>query len=384
MNYDFDSPIIRKGTDSEKWREYGPDVLPLWVADMDFAAPEPVLRALHERISHGVFGYGGETKALSELICERMFRKHNWKVEPNEVVHFPGVITGFNLACQAFAGPGNGVLIQTPVYPPFLSAPANAGSIRQEMRLTQDANGRYTVDLERFEGAMDDATRVFLLCNPHNPVGRIYSRDELSGMAEACMRRGVIMCSDEIHGDLVFNGHPHTPIASLDAEIAQRTITLSSPSKTFNIPGLYCSYAIIQNADLRRRFEEAQRGLVTHGNLLGLVAGAAAYREGDEWLEQLIAYLQGNRDYLYETIQHEMPMLKMVKPEGTYLAWVDCREAGIEGKAGTFFLKKGRVALVDGSHFGKGGEGFVRINFGCARSVLRDALERMKEALELR
>jgi len=381
MVYDFDEVIDRRSSDSEKWNQYEADVLPLWVADMDFRVAEPILRALHDRLSHGVFGYGEDGPGLREAVSERMERLYGWKVHPDEVVLFPGVITGFNLACQAFTKAGEGVLVQTPVYPPFLSAPLNAGALRQEMELSRQPDGRYAIDFERFESAMDLTTRLFLLCNPHNPVGRVYTREELQAMAEICLKRNVLICADEIHGELVFEGHRHIPIASLSPEISQATITLGSPSKAFNIPGLYCSYAIIQNPKLRRRFQAARRGLVGHGNILGMVAGEAAYREGDEWLTQVLRYLQANRDLLFNVLQETMPDLKMALPEGTYLAWIDCRSAGICEKPGEFFLKEARVALVDGEVFGKGGDGFVRLNFGCRRGVLLEALERMREAL---
>ncbi len=382
MVYDFDEVIDRRSSDSEKWNQYESDVLPLWVADMDFRVAEPIVHALSDRLSHGVFGYGKDGPGLREAVSERMERLYSWKVHPDEVVLFPGVISGFNLACQAFTKAGEGVLVQTPVYPPFLSAPLNAGALRQEMELCRQPDGRYTIDFKRFESAMDSTTRLFLLCNPHNPVGRVFTREELQAMAEICLKRNVFICADEIHGELVFEGHRHVPIASLSPEIGQMTITLGSPSKAFNIPGLYCSYAIIQNPELRRRFQAARRGLVGHGNILGMVAGEVAYREGDEWLTQVLRYLQVNRNLLYDVIRETMPDLKMALPEGTYLAWIDCRSAGIHEKPGEFFLKEARVALVDGEVFGKGGDGFVRLNFGCRRAVLLEALERMRAALE--
>lgn len=381
MVYDFDEVIDRRSSDSEKWNQYDADVLPLWVADMDFRVAEPVLRALHNRLSHGIFGYGHDGLSLREAVSERMEKLYDWKVHPDEVVLFPGVISGFNLACQAFTKVGEGVLVQTPVYPPFLSAPLNAGALRQEMELSRGPDGRYTIDFDRFEAAMDLTTRLFLLCNPHNPVGRVFTREELQAMAEICLKRNVLICADEIHAELVFEGHRHIPIASLSPEISQVTITLGSPSKAFNIPGLYCSYAIIQNPELRRRFQAARRGLVGYGNLLGMVAGEAAYREGDEWLTQVLRYLQGNRDLLFNVLRETIPDLKMALPEGTYLAWIDCRSAGIRKKPGEFFLEKARVALVDGGVFGRGGDGFVRLNFGCRREVLLEALERMRKAL---
>jgi cystathionine beta-lyase len=382
MNFNFDEIIERRATDSEKWNHYSADVLPLWVADMDFRAAEPILRALHDRVEHGVFGYGGVTQQLRETICERLTRLYAWDVEPDQIALIPGVVPGLNLATQAVAGPGMGVLMQTPVYPPFLVAPRNSGSKRQEMRLTRGEDGRYEIDFDWFEAAIDEKTRVFILCNPHNPVGRVWTPVELARMAEICARHNVVICSDEIHCDLVYSGHQHTPIASLSPEIAQNTITLMSPSKSFNLPGLYCSFAVIQNPKLCQSFREARRGIVGPGNLLGFAAAQSAYSEAEDWLSELLIYLEGNRDFLFNTITRELPMLTMVKPEGTYLAWLDCSKAGIDGLPGAFFLKQAKVGLVEGTQFGRGGEGFVRLNFGCPRATLQEALERMKTALE--
>ena len=381
MTINFDEIIDRRDSDSEKWNHYDADVLPLWVADMDFRVAEPILRALHERVEHGVFGYGGVTQPLRETISARLSRLYAWEVQTDEIALIPGVISGFNLATQAVAGPGTGALMQTPVYPPFLSAPHNSGSKRQEMQLTRGEDGRYEIDFDRFEAAIDETTRIFILCNPHNPVGRVWTPTELARMAEICARHGVVICSDEIHSDLVYSGYRHTPMASLSPEIAQNTITLMSPSKTFNLPGLYCSFAVIQNPKLCQSFREARRGIVGPGNLLGFTAGESAYREAEDWLASLLVYLEGNRDFLYDFVRSELPMLKMAKPEGTYLAWLDCSQAGIEGLPAEFFLKQARVGLVEGTQFGRGGEGYVRLNFGCPRATLQQALERMKGAL---
>jgi cystathionine beta-lyase len=223
---------------------------------------------------------------------------------------------------------------------------------------------------------------VFVLCNPHNPVGRVFRKDELERMAEICLRKGVVICSDEIHCDLLFSGQRHIPIASLDAEIGQNTVTLMAPTKTFNIAGLQCSFAIVQNQELRNKLEHSMKGLVMWVNLMGLTATLAAYRDGQEWLEQVLHYLEGNRDYLYDFVRDHLPMLQIVKPEGTYLGWLDCRNSAIQGNPYEFFLKEARVALNDGTTFGKGGEGFVRLNFACTWVVLSQALERMKAALE--
>jgi len=306
------------------------------------------------------------------------------------LVFVPGVITGFNLACHCVAVPNGGVLMQSPAYPPILQAPEQAGMLRQEVELIREKSGvdelnpptwRYRVDYQAFEATINDQTRLFILCNPHNPIGKVFTREELEGMAEICLRHRIPICSDEIHCDLIYPGHKHIPIASLDAEIAQNTITLMSPSKTFNLAGLKFSFAIIQNPELRKKYQQSGKGLVSAVNLMGWVAGLAAYREGQEWLQQLLLYLEANRDFVYEYIQREMPAVSMGKPEGTYLAWLDCRRTAIKENPYEFFLHKARVALNDGKTFGLGGEGFVRLNFGCPRSVLKEALERMKAAL---
>ena len=383
MKYNFDQLPDRRSTDSVKWGAYEENVLPMWVSDMDFVSPEPVIRALQERVAHGVFGYLEKSQSeIRQVIVQRLAELYNWEIESEDVLVLPGVITGFNLACHAVGTPGSGVLLQTPAYHPFLRAPENANRFRQDVELLRDTGGNYSIDWETFEGAITKQTGLFISCNPHNPVGRVFRQDELERLAEICLRRGVVICSDEIHCDLVYQDYRHIPIASLNPEIAANTITLMAPSKTYNLAGLKFSVAIIQDQSLRRKIQRSGRDLVGGVNLLGCVAGLAAYREGQEWLDQLLVYLEANRNYLYEYVEKELPGISMVKPEGTYLAWLDCREAGIDGNPCKFFLDKARVALNDGVTFGKGGEGFVRLNFGCPRSMLTEALQRMKGALQ--
>jgi cysteine-S-conjugate beta-lyase len=382
MSYNFDDLPDRKSTESIKWHYFDQDVLPMWVADMDFVSPEPVVRALRERIEHGVFGYPCDMPELIQVVVDRMAYLYGWQVLPEQVVLIPGIVTGFNLVAHAMATAGEGVLIQTPVYPPFLSAPPSAGLLRQEMELTRGPDGCYNIDYDAFEAAITDQTRLFILCNPHNPVGRVFRADELERMAEICLRHNILICSDEIHCDLIFSGQRHVPIASLQPEIAQNSLTLIAPSKTFNIAGLSCSAAIIPNSRLREKLQNARHGLVGGVNLLGQVAGLAAYRDGQPWLDELLVYLEANRDFLFNFVTNELPGIQMAKPEGTYLAWLDCRQAGITGSSPCeFFIKNARVAMNDGASFGRGGEGFVRLNFGCPRSMLAEALQRMKKAL---
>ena len=382
MIYNFDITPDRLQTDSVKWRHYGDDVLPLWVADMDFPSPQAVIQALEERVAHGVFGYIGDNTQFRQVLVERMAELYNWEIQSKDIVFVPGVVVGFNLASHTVATSDGGVLVQTPVYPPMLVAAAAADMTHQEMELSRRVDGYYSIDFDAFEAAVTAQTRLFLLCNPHNPTGRVFTQVELEQMAEICLKREVVICSDEIHCDLIFPGYRHIPIASLDPEIAQNTITLVAPSKTFNTAGLECSAAIIQNPILRERYKKARKGLVGGVNLLGSLAGLVAYRDGDEWLQQLLVYLEANRDFLYDYVQRELPGISMAKPGATYLAWLDCRQALIQGNPHEFFLREARVALNDGVDFGRGGEGFVRLNFGCSRLTLTEALERMKNGLQ--
>jgi len=387
MHYDFDTPPDRRRTDSLKWSKYDDDVLPMWIADMDFPSPAPIVQALRERIDHGVYGYPtaimgepGELPEFRRLFVDRLADRYGWQVRPEDLVFIPGVIVAFNLACHTLAAPGGGVLVQTPVYPPILDAPQNANLRRHDALLARDADGVYVIDWDAFESAITPETRLFILCNPHNPVGRVFRPDELERMAEICLRRGVVICSDEIHCDLLYTGQRHTPIATLDPDVAQNTITLMAPTKTFNLAGLQCSIAIIQNPELLQKYQAARRGLVAWVNVIGLLAAQVAYREGQEWLDQLLVYLEANRDYLCNTVQRELSGITMARPEATFLAWLDCRQAGIDSNLYEFFLQNARVALSDGATFGPGGEGFVRLNFGCSRALLTEALERMKRA----
>jgi len=383
MTYDFDRLIDRRHSDSSKWQKYGPDVLPLWVADMDFQSPEPVIRALRERVEHGVYGYiTFEQPEFHQLFADRLSKRYGWRVSPDAVVIIPGVIPGFNVAGRILAKPGDGLVLMTPVYPPILRAASNIDLTREEAPLARRADGSYEVDFDAFNSVIRDRTRFFLLCNPHNPVGRVFRRDELSRLAEVCRRRGLSIVADEIHCELTYPGQRHTPIASLDPEIAERTITLMAPSKTFNLAGLKCSVAVIPNADLRAKFVAARVDLVSTVNVLGFTAAYAAYRDGQAWLDELMRYLEANRDFTMDYVRTRLPGVRVATPEATYLAWLDCTKV-VEAAADpfTFFLERAKVALNDGALFGLGGAGFVRLNFGCPRSILTEALDRMRAAL---
>lgn len=381
--FDFDRLPARRDSDSNKWRKFPADVLPLWVADMDFASPPAVVAALHARVEHGFFGYLTEAPELREVVAERLAKRFGWRVEPEAVVPVPGVNAGVNLAVRALTRPGDGLLVQTPIYPPLLRAAGNHGVTRHGHLLTRGAEGRYSVDTEGFVRTIRPETRAFLLCNPHNPVGRLFERRELEAMASACLRHDLWIIADEIHSDLVFDGRQHTPIATLASEVEQRTVTFLAPSKTFNIPGLKCAVAVAPSAALRERLAAAAADLVPKINVLGHTAAVAAYREGDPWLQALLRYLEDNRDFLAREVSSRLPGVRMGIPEATYLAWLDCGDTGLTDPY-TFFLEQARVALNDGKAFGPGGEGFVRLNFGCPRPLLAEGLSRMAAALERR
>ncbi len=351
---------------------------------MDFRSPEPVIEALHARVDHGVFGYCAEPAELREEIADRMKKLYGWQVSPEWIVFQPGVILGFTRVCRVATLPGDGVLVQPPVFGPIYDMPGLDHLVRNEAELVQESDGSYGIDFQVFEAAITDRTRVFILCNPHNPVGRVLQRQELERMAEICLQNDVLICSDEIHCDLVFSGSKHIPIASLDPEIARKTVTLIAPSKTFNLPGLRCSMAIIPDAELRSKLQRAASAYFPEVNTLGFVAALTAYRDCQDWLDQVLEYLQANRDLVIDYVESNLPGISMTRPEALYLAWLDCRQTSIQGSPSRFFLEQARVALTDGEDFGTGGEGFVRFNYACPRSVLLEAMDRMKDALASR
>lgn len=381
MQYDFDRVTERKETDSMKWRFYGNDVLPLWVADMDFVSAEPVIRALHERVDHGIFGYTRPTQALRQAIEERLRRLYQWEIRQEEIVFLPGLVVALNVAYHAFSDRGDGVLVQPPVYHHFVKDPLKHGRVIQDPPLVKKAD-TYEIDFDAFEESMTPRTRVFLLSNPHNPVGRVFARSELERLAEICLRHHVLICSDEIHCDLLLPGYRHIPMATLGPEVAGQTVTLMAPSKTYNLAGLHCGFAVIPNPKLRAQWEAFSYGLIPNVNILGHVAALAAFQGGQEWLDQVLAYIKSNHDFLVAYLEEKIPRIRMTKMEGTYLAWLDCRDLGIPGNPFQFFLKEAKVALNDGSDFGKGGEGFVRLNFACPRETLTEALDRMAAAVK--
>jgi len=376
--FNFDNVVDRRGTYSAKWEKYkGRDIIPLWLADMDFRSPPAVIEALHQRVERGVFGYPSAPEELIAVVLSMLLITYGWEVKPEWLVWLPGLVTGLNVICRAAAERGEEVLTAVPVYPPFLSAPRLSGRSLVTIPLIQEA-GRWTFDFDRLASLVTSRTRLFLLCNPHNPVGRVFTREELARLALICQKHDLIICSDEIHCGLVLDpDKAHLPIATLDPGIAQRTVTFMSPSKTFNLPGLGCAFAIIPDEQWRRRFRQTMAGIVPGVNLLGYVAALAAYRDASGWQAALLSYLRGNRE-LVRTAISRMPGLSMSHVEATYLGWIDTRGAGIE-EPGKFFEDAG-VGLADGSAFG--GPGFVRLGFACPRSTLAEALTRMSRALE--
>jgi len=376
--FDFDTPVDRSGSFSEKWDRYpGRDIIPLWVADMDFRSPQGVIDALHRRVEHGVFGYTHPPDSLVEAVLQHLQRDFSWQVRAEWLVWLPGLVCGLNVLCRGVGEEGDEVITFTPVYPPFMSAPTLNGrtTVRVPLILRE---GRWAADLEALERAITPRTRMLLLCSPHNPVGRAWTLEELRQFAEVALRHDLVIGSDDIHAGLILDeGTRHIPIATLSPEIASRTITLLAPSKTYNIPGLGCSFAVISDPALRKRFIKGAGRIVPHVNILGYTAADAAYRFGEKWRQALLDYLRGNRDLVQREIE-SIPGLATTRVEATYLAWIDTRASGIENPAA--FFEQAGVGLSDGADFG--GKGFVRLNFGCSRPLLVEALGRMARAIE--
>ena len=377
ISFDFDTVTDRRHTDSLKWDRYKDrDILPLWVADMDFLSPPAVIEALHKRIEHGVFGYTLPPQELIETIIGMLAEEFSWEVEPSWLVWLPGLVTGLNVACRAVGNEGDAVLTMTPVYPPFLSAPKLSGRELITVPLAEE-NNCWTIDFAALEKAITPRTRLILLCNPQNPVGRVLSKEELTQLAAMAKKHDLIVCADEIHNGLILDqDKQHIPFATLGEEAAQRAITLIAPSKTFNLPGFGCSLAIIENRSLRARFQKAMTGIVPHVNVLGYTAALAAYRDSQEWRMALLDYLRTNRELVTQAVT-AMEGISMAPVEATYLAWLDCRQTNIADPAA--FFENAGVGLSDGQEFM--GPGFVRLNFGCPRATLQDALKRMQNAL---
>ena len=383
MKYNFNEVPNRRNTNSVKWDLYPADRLPLWVADMDFAVCPKIIDAIKKRLEHPVFGYPLVSDEFKQVFCDRMDKRYGWQVHPDEIITIPGIVSGFNFAIRAFCENNSSIIYQTPAYPPFIEAPNNFSleGISNDL-FYQEKENIWKIDFEKFEEQIKDNTSLFILCNPHNPVGRAFTVEELTRLGEICLRNGVKICSDEIHCEILYQGTKHTPIASLNSEFAANTITFMAPSKTFNIPGLACSVAIVQNPELRNKFTQALQGLGSFVSILSLEAGLAAYRDCDDWLLELLTYLEENRNFAKEYIHKHMPLIKQNNIDATFLMWLDCSALPITGSPADFFADEAHVQLNDGKYFGKGYEKFVRLNFGTNKATLETALNNMRIALE--
>ena len=387
MHYDFDRIVERRGTNSTKWDQntlrFGrEDVLPMWVADMDFPCPEPVLAAIKERAEHPTYGYGFPPPSLYEAIINWCQDRYGWKVEKEWILFTAGVVNALYTVVEACSRVGDEIIIQSPVYPPFFNAIRNSGRHVLNSPLVREDDG-YRMDWKDLEKKLSSRrVPLMILCSPHNPVGRVWTKEELTRLSDLCLAHDCLLVSDEIHCDLVLWENEHTATAALSPEVQEKTITLGAASKTFNLAGLATSYVIISDPKLREEFARGRAGR-NEGNLFGYIALEAAYRHGGEYLEQLIGYLEGNMTVFAESLKEKFPSLKMTLPEATYLAWVDMRSLGLSpGELQRFMRQEARLALNDGHGYGPGGAGFQRFNLGCARSIVLEAVSRLEQALQ--
>jgi cystathionine beta-lyase len=387
MRYDFDIRVDRYGTASVKWdyckhRTGLEDLLPLWVADMDFPSCNEVIEALKRRADHGIFGYTLEPESYYRAVMEWMKRNHGWAIRRGWMLPAHGVVPSIKLALQAYSQPGEGVIIQPPVYYPFKESILSNDRRVVENPLRLDGS-RYTMDFDQLEAVIDEHTRLLILCSPHNPVSRVWSRQELEQLVEICARRNIIILSDEIHHDLIMPGHCHTPTASLSDQAATITVTLTSATKTFNLAALGCSLVIASDKQLRERYQEIHKRLWTGiANAFSAVATESAYRHGASWLEQVLDYIWGNYGFLTAFLGERLPKARVIPLEGTYLAWVDLRALGLsDEQLKERIRRQAKIWLDDGPMFGTGGEGFQRINLACPRSTLEQALEAIVRVL---
>ncbi len=388
MKYDFDQAKQRTGTYSYKWDQseklFGrSDILPLWVADMDFEPPKEVVDAIVERAKQGIYGYTVRTPEFYEAISGWLQRRHGWQVKHEWITSSPGVVAALSLCVHAFTRPGDKVIIQTPVYYPFFDVIRMHGRAIVENPLSL-RDGRYEMDFDLLERQAAEGAKLLLLCSPHNPGGRVWAREDLERLGEICVRHGVLIVADEIHHDLVYPGHKHIPLASISDTFALNTITCIATSKTFNLAGLQTSSVIIPNPELRRRYDYALKTFSIHmESYFGITSVITSYTYGDEWLDQLMAYLEGNLNFLMEFVRRRLPQIRVMRPEATYLVWMDCREISRDpSELKKLMYEEARVAFNEGSTYGEPGKGFLRVNIACPRSLLAEALERFASAIE--
>ncbi|MFD3158377.1 MalY/PatB family protein [Haloimpatiens sp. FM7330] len=384
MKYDFDTVIERRNTKSVKWdlveEMYNDkDVLPMWVADMDFKVPQVIIDAIKKRAEHGIFGYTLSGEKYNEAVVNWMKRRHDWSIKPEWIVFTPGVVPAINLIIRTYTQPGDEVIIQTPVYHPFYKAIKNSGCQVVKNPLIYKEQ-KYTINFEDLENKITNRTRMLILCNPHNPVGRVWTKEELTKLGQICLKHNILVVSDEIHFDLTYKSSKHTVFASISEEFSQNSIICTAPSKTFNIAGLKTSNIIIPNKRLRNLLNITLENIaIKEPTIFGGEALIAAYNYGEEWLNQLIDYLQENLDYIMEYFKRRIPKLKVIKPEGTYLVWFDCSELNMTSEQlRDFFVKKVKVGFDDGIMFGNEGQQFQRINIACPRTILKQALRRIE------
>lgn len=388
MKYDFDKIFNKENTDSVKWnftkKVLGyDDVIPMWIADMDFETVPEVKEAIMKRAAQGIYGYSEIMDGYYDAITNWMEKRHQWKIEREWLSISPGVVTALSIIVKAFTHPGDKVIIQSPVYYPFFNSIYRNGCEILNNPLKAVEN-RYYIDFEDLEEKIkDERVKLMIICNPHNPIGRVWTKEELQKIGEICLKHDVIVVSDEIHCDLIYKGYKYTPFASISKKFEQNSITCTAPSKTFNLAGLQTSNIIIPNKKLRKEYNIALENMgISRLNLFGAIGCEAAYEYGEEWLEQLLDYIEENKNYTEKYISEKISKLKVVKAEGTYLLWIDFRELGMNGKElKRFMMTKAKVAFNEGFIFGEGGEGFERMNIACPRSILQEALKRIEEAV---
>ena len=384
--YNFDEIVPREGTNCIKYdareKMFGNgSVLPLWVADMDFKTPEFIVDAVKKRAEHEIYGYTFKPDSYFSSVVGWMKRRHNWEIQKEWISFSPGVVAGLTLAVETFSKPGDEVIVQPPVYFPFFDTVKGTKRKMVENPLKLE-NGRYTFDFDDLKSKISENARLLLLCNPQNPGGMVWTKEELQELSDICLENKIMVISDEIHSDLIFNGYKHTPFATLSEEAAQKCVICMAPSKTFNVAGLSTSLVIIPNKTLFNRYERTMGvGHLGMGNIFGSVALEAAYTHGDEWLEQMLVYLWDNFQLLDDFFKNRLPKVKVIKPEATYLVWLDFTAYGMnDTKLLKFVVEQAGVGLNNGGKFGTGGDGWLRINIGCPRSILKEALESLGKA----
>lgn len=386
MDFDFDKIIERKGSSCIKWDGMekflgAGDALPMWVADMDFLTPEYITEAIIKRANHGVFGYPLRDEGYFTSLMDWLQRRHQWKVERDWITFCPGVVPAVNMAVLAYTSPGDKIIVQPPVYFPFFTAVTDHKRTLAYNNLVMSA-GRLCMDFDNLETLAKDGAKMLILSNPHNPGGSVWTKSELTQMAEICLKYNVLIISDEIHCDLIFKPFKHTPVAGISKEISLQTLTTVAPSKTFNLSGLATSSVIIENDSLRRKFNAQLDHLhIGGGNIFGNIASEQAYSHGDSYVDELMDYLALNSVILEKYVSDNLPKIKIIRPESTFLVWLDCREMGLnDEELNKFFLHKAKVGMNPGKMFGAGGEGFMRMNIGCPAATLVKGLDRIKEA----